>query len=178
MRLPHWACIILCNSFFNRSTPASFCLFFLFSTTMLQKNCRLQWDSKLDCRSWRQARWPLDHGQLLWYSVLWKNSWSSFESRVNWYLILLWNEGNGEPKWSNQDTSTLDYSSSHLTILGWHRFNPSLLIDYLPLQLKDCLMETWLLLAKLYYLLLQWSSLAIKLFCWNWQYPMVQFYCS
>ena len=38
-----------------------FCLFSLFSITISQKNCRPQWDSNLDRRSRRRARWPLDH---------------------------------------------------------------------------------------------------------------------
>ena len=41
--------------------PASFCLFSFFSITILQKNCRPQWDSNSDCQSRRGARWPLDH---------------------------------------------------------------------------------------------------------------------
>ena len=38
-----------------------FCLFSFFSITILQKNCRSQRDSNSDRRSWRWARWPLDH---------------------------------------------------------------------------------------------------------------------
>ena len=37
-------------------TPASFCLFSFFSTTILQKNCRLQRESNSDRRSRRRAR--------------------------------------------------------------------------------------------------------------------------
>ena len=45
----------------NWPTPAYFCLFSFFSTTNLQKNCRLQRESNSDRRSRRQAPWPLDH---------------------------------------------------------------------------------------------------------------------
>ena len=51
------------NCYKNGPTPASFCLFSFFSNTILQKNCRLQRDSNSDCRSRKQARWPLDNHQ-------------------------------------------------------------------------------------------------------------------
>ena len=37
--------------FKNVPTPASFCLFWFYSITILQKNCRLQWDSNLEFQS-------------------------------------------------------------------------------------------------------------------------------
>ena len=56
--------IIVCQSnFLNGPTPASFWIFSFFSNTILQKNCRLQRDSNSDCRSRKQARWPLDNHQ-------------------------------------------------------------------------------------------------------------------
>ena len=39
-----------CKCVFNGPNPAAFCLFSLFSTTILQKNNRHQWDSNSDCR--------------------------------------------------------------------------------------------------------------------------------
>ena len=45
----------------NWPTPAYFCLFSFFSTTNLQKNCRLQRESNSDRQSKRRTRWPLDH---------------------------------------------------------------------------------------------------------------------
>ena len=48
-------------------SPASFCLFSFFSTTILQKSFRLQRESNSDRWCRRRARWPLDrhHGPLL-----------------------------------------------------------------------------------------------------------------
>ena len=61
-----WAAPTITNStiFFLKKwpTPASFLfIFVLFKHKFYRKNCRLQQDSNLDHRSWRQARWPLDH---------------------------------------------------------------------------------------------------------------------
>ena len=59
--------ILLCPSlqlFFlkNGPTPASFLfIFVLFKHKFYRKNCRHQQDSNSDHRSWRRARWPLDH---------------------------------------------------------------------------------------------------------------------
>ena len=49
------------KTIFKWLTPDSFCLFSFFSTTILQKNCRLQRESNSDRRSKRRASWPLDH---------------------------------------------------------------------------------------------------------------------
>ena len=48
-------------------SPASFCLFSFFSTTILQKSFRLQRESNSDRWCRRRARWPLDrhHGPLI-----------------------------------------------------------------------------------------------------------------
>ena len=46
----------------NVPTPASFLfIFVLFKHKFYRKNCRHQQDSNSDHRSWRRARWPLDH---------------------------------------------------------------------------------------------------------------------
>ena len=53
--------ILIIQIFCNGPTPASFCSFSFFSTTILQKNGWLQQDLNSDRRSRRRARQPIDH---------------------------------------------------------------------------------------------------------------------
>ena len=66
-------CLFKQSAFKNVSTPAYFCLFSVFSKTILHKNCWLRQESNSDCRSRRQARGPLDHHHGQAYNFYLKN---------------------------------------------------------------------------------------------------------
>ena len=59
--------------FFSMRQPRHLFVYFRsFQTQIYRKNFRLQRDLNLDCRSRRQARWPLDHHHGLDFSLMGK----------------------------------------------------------------------------------------------------------
>ena len=74
--------------FFKKwANPGLFCLFSIFSNTILQKNCILQRDSNSDRRSRRRARCPLDHHHGINTHLLCKGKYHSTYSLPPVWLV-------------------------------------------------------------------------------------------